>query len=175
MILKKNILSSELDDEFQKIQSEILKQNFPIGFPDLAIFILSEISANISEHSKAKNAEIEISIKKKKMKIKISDNGIGIRKSYLINNLFAKDDKSAILLALSGISTKNLNERAFGLFSIQQLVENQNGKMEIESGKSKVKITKSKMEFSENKKNKKGVAITVFIDVKKVNIYTVIK
>ena len=163
------------DEEFQIIQNEILKQKMPAGFSDALIYILSELYANIHEHSQAKHAEIEISIHRGKMKLKMSDSGIGIRKSYLVNNNFAKDDKSAILLALSGVSTKKANERAFGLYSIRLLTESQKGKMEIRSGSSIVAITKDKMEFSETNKRQKGVSVKVQMEVKPVNIYNVIK
>lgn len=176
MILsKKNIPAAELENEFQDILDKILKEQSPAGFSDALIYMLSELYANINEHSRAKNATINISIRSDKMQLKLSDNGIGIRKSYLANNTFAKDDKSAILLALSGISTKKSNERAFGLSSIRQLVESENGKMEITSGKSKVIITKAKMEFSEQRKTQKGVSILIQTGVRPVNIYEVIK
>ncbi len=149
-IHKKNILFLELEKEFQKIQEVILKQPFPKGFPDALIYLLSEISANIAEHSKAESAEIRLKIENQKVTFVISDNGIGIRKSFLQNNNYAKDDKTAITFALSGLSTKKSNERAFGLYSIRQLVEHQKGIMEIISGNSTVKISNGKLEFFEN-------------------------
>lgn len=109
------------------------------------------------------------------MKLKMCDNGIGIRSSYLLNDNFAKDDRSAILLALSGVSAKKKNERAFGLYSIRQRTEYLQGKMEICSGNRKVVITKDKMEFTESKRRQQGVSVQVETNVKRLNIYEVIK
>jgi len=173
--VKKKFTLATADKEIQKIQDAVLDSKLPAGFSDVIIYMLSELYANVHEHSKAKNTVIAISVQKGEMNLSVRDDGIGIRMSYLRNNNFAKDDKSAILLALSGVSTKKRNERAFGLYSIKQLTEKQNGTMKITSGVSSVTITKAKMEFSESRKRHKGVSVQIKMSVKPMNIYEIIR
>jgi light-regulated signal transduction histidine kinase (bacteriophytochrome) len=171
----KKIKVSVLESEIQSITEGILSHPFPDGFADFFIYILSELCANIIEHSQAKTCVIDIFIDKREMKLSVEDNGIGFRNSYLSNKKHVRDDRSAIMLALNGLSTKKLNERAFGLSSVRLLTEHQKGKMTIESGKCKVDITNNKMDFEDAKKSRKGVNINVQTKVSVINIYNIIK
>lgn len=171
----KKIKVSVLESEIQYITDGILKQKFSDGFVDFAIYILSELCTNIIEHSRAKTCVVKIFIDKRKMILTAEDSGIGFRNSYLFNKKYVKDDRSAIMFALNGLSTKNLNERAFGLYSVRQLAEHQKGKMTIESGKCKVDITNNKLVFKETKKSRKGVNIIIQTKVSTINIYNIIK
>lgn len=171
----KIIKVSVLESEIQCITDGIIKHPFPDGFADFVIYILSELCANIIEHSRAKTCVINLFIDKRKMTLSVEDSGIGFRNSYLSNKKHVRDDRSAIMLALNGLSTKKLNERAFGLSSVRLLAEQQNGKMTIESGKCKVDITNNKMDFMDAKKSRKGVNINVQTKVSAINIYNIIK
>ena len=171
----KKIKVSVLESEIQGITEDIIKQKLPVGFPDFVIYILSELCANIREHSRAKSCDIMIILNKGNMTLKVEDNGIGFRNSYLFNKKHAKDDRSAVMLDLSGLSTKNLNERAFGLYSVRRLVEHQKGEMAIESGNCGVDISDNKMGFREIKKIRKGVYINIGTKISAINIYNIIK
>jgi hypothetical protein len=80
----------------------------------------------------------------------------------------------AIEFALSGLSTKNLKERGYGLFSIRRLVEYLNGKMIIKSGKASAIITRNKIQFKETL-FKKGVEILIEVPIKGLDIYKILK
>lgn len=104
----------------------------------------------------------------------IADDGIGIRNSFLQNGIFAKDDRSAIELAVGGISTKKTNERALGLSSAIRLCEYMSGSMSIESGMIQARFEKNITRFEVLRRKTKGVTITVAFPLKPVNVYNVL-
>lgn len=172
---KKKIKVPDIESEIQYIAKSITGIKLAAGISDFITYILSELSANIIEHSKTKTCVIGVFISPKEMKLNIEDCGIGIRNSYLQNKIFVKDDRTAIMIALNGISTKKLKERAFGLNSIRQLIEHQSGKMTIESGKCRVAIEKDLINFTDLKMPVKGVNINIQTKINPVNIYDIIK
>ncbi|TAL62932.1 MAG: ATP-binding protein [Bacteroidetes bacterium] len=168
---KKKISLTSLDEE-QNIISKKISELKPVkGFSQFVLYAISELFANINEHSKAKNAFIELKIDKEKCLIKISDDGKGLRKSYNQNKIYPKDDFSAIEFALSGLSTKNFRERGFGLYSVKKLALALGGEMVIESGKAKATIQKENIKFNHLKKDIKGLSITLKTNVREINFY----
>ena len=133
-----------LDKEYDSLFLRVAGYSLPDGCLNLIIYIISELFDNIKEHSFAKNIITEFSLNNSKLFFSVSDDGIGIRNSFLKNGIFAKDDRTSIQLATGGLSTKMKNERAFGLFSIQRLAEKTKGIFTIQSGNSKVIFEKTK-------------------------------
>jgi len=166
---------SALESEIQDLTEEVLEQSLPEGFANCTIYILSELCVNIEEHSDALNCRIKLNLDNEVCTLSIEDNGIGFRNSYLGINKHTKDDRSAIMLALGGFSTKSSNERAFGLHSIRTLIEHQKGKMVIKSGTCEVSITNDRMDFKELNNIFEGVHVTIETLVSSINIYTIIK
>ena len=165
-----NFLDRENDYYFSKLYGTPL----PEGCLDLGTYIISELFANVKEHSMAKQVTAEFSISNSLFFFSVSDNGIGIRNSFLKNGIFAKDDRTAIQLATGGLSTKKKNERAFGLYSIERLVEKSGGTLTIITGKSFAKYSKNQLSFGDVKKQIKGVKLAVKIPLKKINVYDVL-
>ncbi len=119
---QKKIAVASLDRELEFVSIKIQQLNLSTSFFQCLSYIISELISNIKEHSSAKNVKIEIEIKNRNFNMLVMDNGIGLKPSYLNKQIIAKDDQSAIELALSGLSTKNFKERGFGLYSIRRLV-----------------------------------------------------
>lgn len=164
----------QLDFVYEQIYKELYAAILPKGCLDLLTYIISELSANVKEHSFAKKVNIEVAIRKKSFYFRISDDGIGIKRSFIKNGIFTKDDRAAIELAVGGISTKKQNERAFGLFSTQRLATHTGGKMNIISGKVKATFKENETKFEAVKKEMKGVTVEVDIPLKPVNVYEVL-
>ena len=80
-------------------------------------YVINELSDNIIEHSAFSHAYIAAQSYPtlKYTEVTIIDNGISIPNSYEANNIPFKDDCEALSMALDGVSTKNSNERGFGL------------------------------------------------------------
>ena len=169
------IKSAVLESEIQNITDGIVKQKLPAGFADLVIYVLSELCANVDEHSSAPDCRIRLNLDSEACVLSMEDNGIGFRNSYLGINKHTKDDRSAIMLALGGLSTKNSNERAFGLHSVRALIEHQRGKMIIKSGTCEVSITNDRMDFKELNKTLGGVHVAIETLVSSINIYNIIR
>jgi len=172
---KKLVSFGELNKEFNVITEKIRKLKIPDGFLQFIFYTIAELFANIKEHSKAKKISVEIKTEKDIFSTKISDDGIGLRKSYILKGIFPKDDSSAIEFALSGLSTKSPKERGYGLYTIRQLVEALGGETEIKTGKKIALIGKRKIWFKENLKKEKGLSILVKTKIRDINIYEIIK
>jgi len=171
---KKRVNSSDLEEELKTISKKVEELKLPKGFLEFVIYVFSEISANIKEHSEAKSTIIEIKINKDCL-ISFSDNGIGLRKSYLLKEIYPKDDRAAIEFALGGLSTKGSQERGFGLYSIKKLTSNLEGEMIIKSGSIEAVIKKNQVNFNNLVEEKKGVNIIIKTKVKELDFYNAIE
>jgi sensor histidine kinase regulating citrate/malate metabolism len=171
---KRKIFFKKLDKEFTNIAQEIEKLKMPKNFLQFILYTISELFANVKEHSRAKIVFVQIKINKDCL-IRIEDKGIGLRRSYLLKKIFPKDDASAIEFALSGLSTKEPRERGFGLYTIRKFIEELQGKMIIESGKALAIIEKNKIQFQNLLKKKKGVTVQIETEIKDVDFYKIIK
>lgn len=171
MFNEKKVLSpAGLDKEFSDISEKIAKLNLPKGFFQFVPYVISELLANIKEHSRAKRVTISVTLEGNKCEINISDNGIGFRKSYLAKKIYPKDDFSAIEFAFGGLSTKS-QERGFGLYSIKQLVEELGGEVVVKTGNATVEIQKNKTSSRDNPVYVKGVDIALKVSVKSMDFY----
>ena len=171
---KKIFPYSDIDKVYAYIFTESSSVSLPEGCLDLITYVISELFANVKEHSSAKIIRTEFALNKSLFYFSVADDGIGIRNSFLKNGLFAKDDRASVQLAIGGMSAKKKNERAFGLFSTQRLVEHTNGKMRIETGNVKAVFIKNNTTFQNMKKAGKGVRVSVEIPLKKINVYEII-
>jgi len=172
---KKKISFSGLNRELIDISKKIEGLKLPKGFLEFINYTLFELFANIKEHSRAKSAVIEININKKNCLVKIIDNGIGLRKSYLLKKIYPKDDFAAIEFALSGLSTKNLQERGFGLYSIRKLTNALKGEMIIKSGFTQAAIKESQINFKKTAQKIQGVDIIIRTPVKLLDFYKAVE
>lgn len=170
----KKIILTNLKSELDSITKNLINEKLPKGFLDFILYSISELFANVKEHSKAKTVSIEIQINQN-CSVKISDNGIGFRRAYISKNIIPKDDFSAIEFALSGLSTKDLNERGFGLYSIRKFIKVLDGEMIIESGFATVLIRKNKIILQDNKQKIRGVAIKIKSSRKELDFYKIIR
>src|SRR5947208_2623984 len=139
----KKISAAYLGKELEIVIFEIQKLNLPKSFSQYVLYILSELSDNITEHSFAKNVKFEIDIKDMHFKMVVIDDGIGLKQSYANKKIISKNDQSAIELALGGLSTKDFKERGFGLYSIRRLTLALEGRFTISSGNVKAKVEKN--------------------------------
>lgn len=171
---KKRVAVKELDKEFENISQKIENLKLPEGFLQFLLYITSELFSNIREHARAGKASIKIEISNKKSSIEISDNGIGLRKSYLLKKIYPKDDFSAIEFALSGLSTKSPDERGFGLYTIRRFVYFLDGEMLIESEKAAAYIKKEEIKFINLARRKKGVTVLLKVPNKSIDFYKII-
>ena len=167
---KKRISVNELNKEFGAISKEIEKLKTSPGFIQFILYSISELFANINEHSQAKTAWVTIRINKRDSLIEIFDNGIGLRKSYFLKEIYPKNDFSAIEFALGGLSTKKGQERGFGLFTIRKAISSLAGEMIIESGEGLANVKEKETRFS-LKPKKKGVKILLKTPIKSINFY----
>jgi len=169
--IKKNISINKLNQEFDVLSQKIEKQTLPNGFRQFILYTLSELFANVEEHSRGSKVSIFLKIKDNNFSLIVADNGIGFRESYLRKEIYPKDDFSAIQFALSGLSTKKLNERGFGLYTIRKFIQKLEGIMVAESGKASARIIKNKIEFTPVSSFKKGVKIILETPIKEVDFY----
>lgn len=168
---KKSLAVSEIDHILDNILNEIAEIKLPTGFENFVMFALSELLTNIMQHSQSKKIDISIHITPKTFLLQLADHGIGIKKSYLLNKKYPKDDSAAIQWALSGLSTKDNTERGFGLYSTKKLVEALSGIMIIKSGTTKTTIEKDKISNHSLNKSFKGVSIVIKTKIKKLDFY----
>ncbi len=139
--------AKNLNAEFDIVDKKIKNLEIPNGFLQFILYSISELFSNIEEHSRSKKVFFQVKITKKECLIEIKDNGIGLRKSYLLRKIVPKDDSSAIEFALAGLSTKDLGERGYGFYNIKKFIEELNGKMEIATGEVQAIIEKNKIQF----------------------------
>ena len=177
MILKykKTIITANFDRELNLISERIEKLNLPKGFFEFIIYTISELLANVKEHAKTNKASLVLIINKKKCSIHIADRGIGLKQSYLLRQIYVKDDLAAIELAFSGLSTKNLQERGFGLYSIRKLVETLGSKLVVKTGLARAVIEKNRINFQKNPKKILGVSFNIESSIKRLDFYKIIK
>jgi len=172
---KKKIIFTDLQKELNAISEMIEKLKLPHNFWECTLYMISEVFANIEEHSSAKNIIVNIKIDGRRCKIELTDDGIGFRASYLRKKIYPKDDFSAIEFALSGLSTKDPRERGFGLYSIRKLIEALDGELFINSGLAGAIIGKNKINFHKVSPKRSGVYINIESPVKKIDFYEIIK
>jgi len=171
---KRKISFKKLETEFIHIAKKIEKLKLPKDFLQFILYTISELFTNVKEHSRAKEATFQIEVNKNCL-IKVADDGIGLRRSYLLKKISPKDDASAIEFALSGLSTKEPSERGFGLYTIRKFVEELQGKMIIETGEALATVEKSKIQFKDLLKEKKGVVVQIETKIKDIDFYEIIK
>lgn len=168
----KQISIKDLDEEFSALSQKVEQLKLPSSFRQFILYAVSELFVNIQEHSKAKRIRISLKLQDKdKLVLQVSDNGIGLRESYLGKDVYPKDDFSAIQFALSGLSTKNFKERGFGLYTIKKFIDDLSGIMIITSGKGSVQIVKESLEFKDLLKAKQGVEVILKAKVKLIDFY----
>lgn len=95
------------------------------GIKDAVDYPLTELVANIFEHSKSASGYVfaQFYPKKKYLDICIVDTGRGLAKSYNEEVGFGLSDEQAIRKALEGFSTKpNRHERGYGLNTSKKLI-----------------------------------------------------
>lgn len=163
-----------LEKSLDLISKKVGELNLPKGFFEFIMYVISELISNVREHSKTNKASLTLMLGKRKCLIGVADNGVGLKQPYLSKGIYVKDDFAAIELALNGLSTKNLGERGFGLYSIRKLAEELNGEMTIESNFAKALIQKNKINFSNLRKKMRGVAVEIEAPVKKIDFYKII-
>lgn len=171
LIYQKGATPKSLDEEFSEISKKLSNLELPKGFLEFVLYVISELFANIKEHSRAKAVSVSVKLTQQNCSIKIADKGVGFRKSYLAKNIYPKDDFSAIEFALSGLSTKDSRERGFGLYSIRKLTEALGGEMVIESGSARALAQKNQLNFKENADKIQGVIIAVHTPVEALDFY----
>jgi len=171
---KKNISAAKLEDELDVVSRKLETFKLPVGFPKFILYTIAELFANIKEHARTNRASIVLQMNSRKTLIRIADQGIGLKQSYLSKKIYVKDDFAAIEFALSGLSTKNLQERGFGLYSIRKFIETLGGEMIVESGLAKTFIKKNKINFQNLKEKTQGTIIELEAPVRKVDFYKII-
>ena len=172
---KETINISHLSKELEVISEKVKGLNLLEGFFTFILYAISELFINVKEHAKISKVSIILKISKQKCLINISDRGVGLRQPYLSKQIYVKDDWAAIEFALSGLSTKNLQERGFGLYSIRRLTEELKGKMTVESGSGQAIIQKNKINFQNLKNKIQGTIIKIETPIKKIDFYKIIR
>lgn len=171
----KTLLLRDIDEEFSKIAEKIVDTKFPKGFTDFVLYILSELTANVKEHAKAQKVILRVELDRQRFSLNIQDDGIGFRASYLSQKIYPKDDFAAIELALSGLSTKNSQERGYGLYSTRRLVEATHGSIVVQSGNALAQISENQIAFKKPSQKRKGVGIQIQTKVQPVALYKYIE
>lgn len=171
---KRNIVFENLEQELEKLSEAVESLRLPPGFLLAVLYILSELFSNVKEHSKAKRMAARVRIGTKRGEIEISDNGIGLRRSYRNKKIYPKDDFSAIEFAISGLSTKEGQERGFGLYSIKQLTEALGGTLTLTSDFAKAVFQKNQITFHTLSRGHRGVSAVLTMPVKKVDFYNIV-
>ena len=161
----------DLDKEFENISEKIKELGLPEGFFEFVPYVIAELFANVKEHSGAKKVGVVVKIDKGNCTIAVADDGIGFRKSYLTKKIYPKDDFAAIEFAVGGLSTKDSQERGWGLYSIKKLVEELRGIMIIKSGDARIEISKNSTLAKHNSKSVRGVEVDLRVLVRKIDFY----
>ena len=170
----KKVLIGKFEEKFGFLIGSVQEIRLPSGFSNFIFYAISELFINIKEHAQVDKGLIVLKIKNNRCLIKVEDKGIGLKQSYLKRNILAKDDFSAIELALSGLSTKGYQERGFGLYSIKKLVQALNGQLIIKSGLAKVSVGRDKINFYTLGEKFSGTSIEIKTPVSKIDFYRII-
>ncbi len=108
------------------ILSKIFKRLEPIndlGGVNTFRYLTSEIVDNIYQHSKFNSAYVMFQKYKKYIELTFYDDGIGIPGAFKNAKVSFEDSANALELALSGVSTKDNQERGYGLSRNLKLVK----------------------------------------------------
>lgn len=171
ILYAKTLTLHDIDEEFHAIAEKVAQHKLPSGFTDFVLYVLSELMANIQEHAKAHTVILRMKLDGRRFSLHIQDDGIGFRVSYFLQKIYPKDDSAAIELALSGLSTKNSQERGYGLYSTRRLVEAMQGLLIVQSGNALARINKNSIIFKTLSQKKKGVDIQIRTKVQPVALY----
>ena len=127
-------INTKMNELLDSIQNKI-----PIEFGSSIMYILSELSDNIDDHSKFKSASLMAQFfpKKKNVDIAVFDDGITIPGSYEnTQTVFASDSDAIKKAVFDGLSTKNEDFRGYGLRTCRKLsTEGLDGELHIISRK----------------------------------------
>jgi hypothetical protein len=146
------------------IQKEVLKH------------LTSELVNNVREHAQVNQYWLLAQTYKtthQTVEIVLADCGIGYKNSYEATKFEAKDDKSAIINALEGRSSKTeLNGRGFGIPSIVKIfVGALGGKLVIMSGKSLVYYKQGERKELNLNSYWQGALVGINFSPKPINLY----
>ncbi|MBR9704859.1 sensor histidine kinase [Candidatus Pacearchaeota archaeon] len=159
----------DIDTEVNNLL-ENMKNKVPNTFGDSIYYILGELADNISQHSKFSNATIMAQYYPQKgyIDIGVFDNGLTIPKVFEKNNIKFSKDSEAILLALSGTTTKKEDpSRGHGLSSSKELVQKAlDGEMHIISRKGCLIISPDSKDISHNFTKNKLLGTLLYIRLK---------
>lgn len=75
----KTLVIRSIDEEFNKVAEKIIKTKLPKGFTDFALYVLSELIANVKEHAKAQKVGLRVKLDRSRLSLNIQDDGIGFR------------------------------------------------------------------------------------------------
>lgn len=179
---EKNEITSE-----QEVLSEVLsllENDYEVNsnLKQGIFYFLAELVINIVEHAQADRASLKVFKVKKEnndfLEFLITDNGIGIKNSFLRNKFFVKNDKEALKEALEGTSAKGEKTRGFGVRTSKQIVsEGFEGKFLLLSGKAAFYKDKSQKNFLELSSGFSGTIVDCLISLKNkgINIYNYIE
>lgn len=139
-----NEIEADLVAVFDKVEAE--NETSP-QIKEAVFYILSELSDNVKQHSKASKCWVLYKKDKDNLIILISDNGIGI--PAVFEEHFPdlhEDDLEKIREALEkGVSTKG-EGRGYGLRTVRGIINAAKGKMIFISGGVGYKVTENKKE-----------------------------
>ncbi|MEM0136487.1 MAG: hypothetical protein QXU18_14875 [Thermoplasmatales archaeon] len=109
---------AEFKTLFTKV-NELIKSHMPVGGENAFIYVLSELTDNIYQHSKFKKSFMMCQAYRQKGYVELSfiDDGISIPGNFEEHGIVFDGDWNAISMAVSGQSTKDNYERGTGLKS----------------------------------------------------------
>ncbi|MBI4946897.1 MAG: hypothetical protein HY840_10925 [Bacteroidetes bacterium] len=168
---QKKIHPDKLCEIINQVTDKIIELKINNASKEFILYSINELASNINEHAKSTSTSLKLHIDKGFFTILITDNGIGIKNTYLAKSIIPKDDIAAIEYALSGLSTKNQKERGYGLYSIRKITNHLEGKMIVESGKGRIISTKNTSTSETAKKRIKGVRVFVNNKIRNFDFY----
>lgn len=166
----------KMDEEVNKILAEI-RNKIPKKFESSIPYVLSELTDNIEQHSKYKEASVFIKYNsnEKYLEIVIFDDGLTIPIVFEENNINYSKDSEAIKMALEGKTTKKEDiSRGYGLRTTRNIVKALNGEMQIISRNGMLIITDSKtqnIDFEKGKLDGTLIYLKLKTPEKDLNIY----
>lgn len=156
-----------VNEKYGLLLNSLLEKNiYKQAITDSLQYFLGEMIANVVQHSYAKELWILSQHWKRSEELEICllDNGIGFYSSYIRANIPVNDHVEAIAKAVSGISTKKIEQRGRGLSdSIRLITESPlNGEFLIISGDAGyLKIQQNNEFLKINEFNWEGVIIMI--------------